>query len=161
MKRVRPLSSALDGNVQIFVHWFIQPGHCDSAARLQIPMTASQTSLGAKLNYSRQQNVPEWQVYSGDGAATGSVADSQCGTFTGWSSTRKRPSQPRPQQLAQVRVALAPSETWLSRSTRKTQPDTRTNTLNRSSFKHTGRVWVCLAASEMNFPSEQPRWAPT
>lgn len=83
MKRVRLLSNALDGNVQIFVHRFVHPGHCEAAARLQTPVTASQTALGAKLNHSRQQNVPEWQVYSVDGAATGNVADSQCGTFPG------------------------------------------------------------------------------
>lgn len=111
MKRARPLSNALDGNVQISAHWFVPAGRRRAAARLQTPVTASQTPLGAKLNHSRQQNVPEWQVYSGDGAAAGSVANSQCGTFPGRSSTRKRPSQPRPQRLARVRATLAPSET--------------------------------------------------
>lgn len=83
MKRARLLSNPLDGNLQVLVHWFVQSGQCDAAARLQTPVTASLTALGAKLNHSRQQNVPEWQVYSVDGAATGSVADSQCGTFPG------------------------------------------------------------------------------
>lgn len=97
-------------SVQICVSRFVQPGRRAAAARLGDHVTASETALGAKLNHSRGQNLPEWQVYSGDGAAGGGVADSQRGLFPGRGATRKWPSLPRPRRLARARVTLARGE---------------------------------------------------